>query len=83
LKTAAAIDAATRLILFVGAILFYQHLMAVFVEHDSSKSWAVQLGKRAQDWYAKRREAQVPEVFKTIRLKRTVELPTEPPAPAK
>ena len=78
MRTAAAIDAATRLIVLAVAILFYQWFIVTYLEHEPQRAWAPQLWKKAQNWWSEHHRVELGEPWRAIRLKRTVELPQEP-----
>lgn len=77
MKTAAAIEAVTRLVVLAVMVLVYQYFLTVYLQHQpSEKAWSVQLWKRYQAWRAERERIPVPEAFRDLRTK-YVELPSE------
>lgn len=79
MKTAAAIDALTRLFILAAMILFYQYFISVYLEKAPEKAWAPQLWRYLVHRWQERSRARVPEVYNAIRFKKVIELPEEPP----
>lgn len=77
MRTAAAIDAATRLIVLAVAILFYQWFIVTYLEREPQKAWAPQLWKKAVAWWNQHHRVELGEPWKAIHLNRTTELPPE------
>lgn len=80
MKTAAAIDAIARFVLFAAMVLLYQYFIVTYLEHRPEKAWAPQLWRHLERRWRERSAVRVPQAFQAIRLRKSIELPQEPPA---